>query len=620
MWRLEKAIREAKERVEQVREEKEELSNGVVKEGILVETPRKKHERHVYWSVEKRAAQRRDQRNKVYARIEEKESKLVKKEEVAYKRLFRRNRLPKLHRDILRHVDIESDEFKAEVLKNPNRIGPHAYTGLHLAVSRNREDLVDILLAAPGCNVNAQDATGYTPLHLALPNPKALSIVKKLMAAGADLTIRSREGLDPVEVALSHGMYHHMAHFLEGFTIWELASMRARRFFLDYMDGNPNHHHYKRQSYEHEILIAYVVVNKPKVLQRSINMQLVLRRVTRNVRTMNNLERFYHDFIGRHFYNRNYEIPFGQKKKSEVHANAVDVAAEMINANLDHPDDLKVETTLEQKSLHIDGNAYAGMDTDPVDSVRGIFFEFPKERVRKWQVDALEWKFSHNTSVAPQIAKFAFGKKWTPQQVTEGLAEGRRLFDKWRSENVALLEEDENRRMTEVADAMKLRALREEREAKREEQRIQEEKLKAERAKRGLDKIDSSACIIVSTDVLTYFVDQGQSVEYSIELGSRPTGPVLIKFGVEPSGRSGDAMFNIAPSLTTFTPFNWDLPQFVTVTPTGDEDIVRLKRYVAKKEPCDHRVTQTIQSTTDWSYRNLDLKWTPTQNLQLLVR
>ena len=61
-------------------------------------------------------------------------------------------------------------------------------------------------------------------------------------------------------------------------------------------------------------------------------------------------------------------------------------------------------------------------------------------------------------------------------------------------------------------------------------------------------------------------VREDSSVEYSVTLGARPSGPVTIAPSVSPV--SGVA--TVSPVSLTFTPVNWDLPQMVTVSGVGD--------------------------------------------------
>ena len=74
------------------------------------------------------------------------------------------------------------------------------------------------------------------------------------------------------------------------------------------------------------------------------------------------------------------------------------------------------------------------------------------------------------------------------------------------------------------------------------------------------------AVTIAESDGSTDVAEGGAVDEYTIVLGSKPTGSVIISFGVEPLVKVG-----INPATVLFTSSNWDTPQSVTVTALDDD-------------------------------------------------
>jgi ankyrin repeat protein len=62
-------------------------------------------------------------------------------------------------------------------------------TALHLAVSLGHEQIVQILLAAAGCNMELKDGSGRTALHLAVLHGHE-GILRKLVGNGANIDAR----------------------------------------------------------------------------------------------------------------------------------------------------------------------------------------------------------------------------------------------------------------------------------------------------------------------------------------------------------------------------------------------------------------------------------------------
>lgn len=67
-----------------------------------------------------------------------------------------------------------------------NALGRWGRTALHGAASQGNVDMVKLLLAQPGINIDLADEDGYTPLLFAASTTR-LEAVKALVEAGADL-------------------------------------------------------------------------------------------------------------------------------------------------------------------------------------------------------------------------------------------------------------------------------------------------------------------------------------------------------------------------------------------------------------------------------------------------
>jgi hypothetical protein len=72
----------------------------------------------------------------------------------------------------------------------------------------NETSIIDVLISAPGINVNARDSTGRTPLHFAVQhvivNDGPLDCVRALIAApGIDVNITDVNGRSPLDMAMN---------------------------------------------------------------------------------------------------------------------------------------------------------------------------------------------------------------------------------------------------------------------------------------------------------------------------------------------------------------------------------------------------------------------------------
>jgi len=85
-----------------------------------------------------------------------------------------------------------------------NRKDEKGRTGLEFACSRERRDIVDLLLLNPFIDVNTQNADGETPLHIACTKDSTY-IVERLLSRGADINIKNNNGETPLYLACSTG-------------------------------------------------------------------------------------------------------------------------------------------------------------------------------------------------------------------------------------------------------------------------------------------------------------------------------------------------------------------------------------------------------------------------------
>jgi len=79
-----------------------------------------------------------------------------------------------------------------EVVDDDNENYDHDTTGLMLAISMRRADIVDILVKK-GANLDAQNGTGWTGVMIAMTTGQR-GIVKYLVNKGANLDLRTRNG------------------------------------------------------------------------------------------------------------------------------------------------------------------------------------------------------------------------------------------------------------------------------------------------------------------------------------------------------------------------------------------------------------------------------------------
>jgi len=232
-----------------------------------------------------------------------------------------------------------------------------------------------------------------------------------------------------------------------------------------------------------------------------------------------------------------------------------------------------------------------------IKNCQGFFSEFSPKRRSRWQEKANKWQLFRNGF---EISKYVFAGGMMEDEVNQGIARGLELFDKWKSRNKKLLRNEETQRLITVSDAIRLRQLMEQQEIKTE-------------IDQPVVTVDLDACVHFDKSLLEYNVDTALCTEYTICLGTKPKGTVVLKLAVN-SVKNNNKLFIISPTIKTFTPRNWNKPFAIRVSVVDDDAIVRLKRMSAQGENCDHLITHTVISSTDLSYKYKDLKWYPEGN------
>lgn len=153
-------------------------------------------------------------------------------------------------------------------------------------------------------------------------------------------------------------------------------------------------------------------------------------------------------------------------------------------------------------------------------------------------------------------------------------------------------------------------------ELKKEQERKKAEEEEKERVRKGLHRLSTDAGVKITHDgkeveILEYSASTTDPAEYDVVLLSRPKGNVIIKCHVIPP-KNDRPYLRTQPRVLSFTPLNWTKPQRVTISPINDDAVVKLKRGVAtKRGSCNHIIRNRVQSTTDISYKSLDLRWLP---------
>jgi ankyrin repeat protein len=110
--------------------------------------------------------------------------------------------------------DNDFEAFKAEVdkLDNINIQNKYGWTLLHVAIRRDRRDMVEYLLDK-GADIDKEDGVGWTPLMEAIMDDMP-ELVKMLVDRGADKTIANQRGATAPMLAQKFGrasMYEYLS-------------------------------------------------------------------------------------------------------------------------------------------------------------------------------------------------------------------------------------------------------------------------------------------------------------------------------------------------------------------------------------------------------------------------
>ncbi|CAD6500059.1 BgTH12-04164 [Blumeria graminis f. sp. triticale] len=101
---------------------------------------------------------------------------------------------------------------------NLHAIETRGKTALHLAVSNNRQDIVNLLLKY-GAHINAKSDGGWTPLHNALEieseKRASAKILRMLISHGADPNAKLLNGMTPLHIAAQNGNILAVKYLLE---------------------------------------------------------------------------------------------------------------------------------------------------------------------------------------------------------------------------------------------------------------------------------------------------------------------------------------------------------------------------------------------------------------------
>lgn len=73
-------------------------------------------------------------------------------------------------------------------------------TPLHVAVSKEHQDIVELLLNASGIDINIQNNQGNTPLHIAISKGNE-ELVRLLLSKGAKINIKNKDDKTPLDIA-----------------------------------------------------------------------------------------------------------------------------------------------------------------------------------------------------------------------------------------------------------------------------------------------------------------------------------------------------------------------------------------------------------------------------------
>jgi uncharacterized protein len=103
------------------------------------------------------------------------------------------------------------------------------YTPLHAASSRNRPEIVKMLIDA-GAELNVQTSGGLTPLHRTIPMSNS-EVAKILIDAGADLNIQEVHGWTPLHWAIENKENEIKQMLIDAGAIIDIKDNRGKKPF-----------------------------------------------------------------------------------------------------------------------------------------------------------------------------------------------------------------------------------------------------------------------------------------------------------------------------------------------------------------------------------------------------
>ncbi len=106
--------------------------------------------------------------------------------------------------DIIYKNDLEGFKKIIDTMSNANEQNKHGESALHLAIRRNRTDMIKYLVEDKNADINIKDAAGWTPLMEAVVD-NFPEVVKYLMEKGADKSIPNGRGEGAPKLAQKFG-------------------------------------------------------------------------------------------------------------------------------------------------------------------------------------------------------------------------------------------------------------------------------------------------------------------------------------------------------------------------------------------------------------------------------
>lgn len=113
--------------------------------------------------------------------------------------------------DIVYNNDLEAFKALIETGVDINLQNKYGWTLLHIAIRRDRREMVDYLLKN-GADINKTDGVGWTPLMEAIMDDMT-QLVKTLLDAGADTSIANQRGATAPMLVQKFGRTSMMGFF-----------------------------------------------------------------------------------------------------------------------------------------------------------------------------------------------------------------------------------------------------------------------------------------------------------------------------------------------------------------------------------------------------------------------